>query len=57
MCKCVRRLCVGVKGGGGGGVEGAYVPLTQEAAEFHSRSELKRVEGLSHVKKTASWPS
>lgn len=55
MRKCVRRLSVGVKGGGM--VEGAYVPLTQEAAEFHSRSEFKRVEGLSHVKKTASWPS
>lgn len=39
-----------------GGV-GASLPLTQEAAEFHSRSELKREEGLSHVKKTSSRPS
>lgn len=51
----------GVRGfwvGGVGGVEGnAYLPLTQEAAEFHSRSELKRGEGLSHVTKTSSCPS
>lgn len=56
---CVRWLCVGVRqceregcvcGGGG------YLSLTQEAAEFHSRSELKRGEGLSHVKKTPKLP-
>lgn len=32
--------CVCVCGGG------TYLPPTQEAAEFHSRSELKRGEGL-----------
>lgn len=47
-------MCYWVRRDGEGG--GANLPLTQEVAEFQSRSELKRGEGLSHVKKDIELP-
>lgn len=49
VCKVVVCWGEGTMSREGGG---DISPPTQEAAEFHSRSGLKRGEGLSHVKKT-----